>query len=325
MTDDAEPPQPTLGIAVPTYRPAPGHLDELLRSLAEQRHPVDAVVITDDSPDDGAAEVVARWSDRLPLRYLPNQRRLGITANWNAAVRACDADVVVLPGQDDAYEPGFTDTVLAVLRSHPEVVAVGVGRRIVDGDGRPWPHAERVNDRSHIWSPGSLTVLDTPQLAYLMVRNGNAFGEPSCVAYRRRAWEEIGGYDESLRQVMDVEFDLRLSEVGPVAYLAEPLVRRRRHAGAATAANRVAGTIASERHEIYRRWLGAAADGGDVGDLRAAHLSYLGFDMALAARRCDWPTLRTAAADARDTGWPGLRPLVGRAAELVRRTNRDAR
>jgi len=327
MPPEPHPPQggPSFGVCIPTYEPLEGHLDALLDSLASQTHPPDEVVVSDDSSGDGVEQAARSWADRLPLRYHRNEQRLGIVGNWNNAVGLASTEWVVLAGQDDAYESRSVERVLDVIRLRPALVAVGVGRTVVDGAGHPIATSPRVNDRSRIFSPESVHVLDASTLAYLSLRNGNILGEPSCVAYRRTAWEQVGRYDDRLVQFIDVDFDIRLAQAGPVAYLASPLVRRRRHGENATAGNRRAGAIPRERHEMFRRWLATAEGAGSADDVRAAHLSYLTFDALLCVRTGDWSTLRSIAEAMRETGWPGLRSGAARAVEIARRSNPDHR
>lgn len=51
----------------------------------------------------------------------------------------------------------------------------------------------------------------------------------SSLMYRRDAFDDLGGYDERLRQMEDYEFILRLGTLGSIANLQEPLVRYRVH------------------------------------------------------------------------------------------------
>ena len=74
-------------------------------------------------------------------------------------------------------------------------------------------------------------VLDHAELVRLSLRNGQGFGEPSAVMFRRSVFDAIGGYDPSFEHAADVDFNLRASALGPSVYLRHPYLRRRWHAG----------------------------------------------------------------------------------------------
>jgi len=314
---------PTFAICLPLYRPEATHLDELLGSLARQTVPITQLSITDDAPNSQISELIDRWRDRLPISYAANDHRLGMVGNWNRSIERSDAAVVTLTGQDDAYEPEFVARILTALAAEPDLVAVSVGRVLVDHEGepseRPW-----VNDRSNIWRTPGLHRLDHGELLRLVLRNGNALGEPSCMAFRREAWETVGGFSSNYEHAADADFGLRIARQGPVACTGDPLVRFRRHSGTQTSRNRRSGIVAHDRRLLWTQHFDERQLPPDDRGCEAAMYTYLAMDLARALRWRDAKTARATIRFMRSLRRPALLDLWRRARELLTYDNLDA-
>src|SRR4051812_28370728 len=98
-----------LTIVMPVYNGA-RHLHEALASLLPAR----VIVVDDASTDDSVAIARARGLD-----VVQNDRRLGLAENWNRCVELVTTPYFVLAHQDDVYEPGYAEALLALLEAHP--------------------------------------------------------------------------------------------------------------------------------------------------------------------------------------------------------------
>ena len=123
-----------VSVAMAAYR-GEKFIGEQLQSLAAQTRLPDEVVITDDSPDDATRREVERFSDRLPLRYVANPVRLGVTGNFNAALTLTTGDAVLLCDQDDAWYPDKIAAMCGELNDRE--AAVFCDSDVADASGRP--------------------------------------------------------------------------------------------------------------------------------------------------------------------------------------------
>jgi glycosyltransferase involved in cell wall biosynthesis len=99
---------------------------EQLRSITAQTRPVDEIIVCDDgSTDDTVAEV-----ESAGIAVVRNERRLGVTKNFERAIGLCTGDVIVLCDQDDVW--------------HPEKVAT-LTDRLAGGGAMAFSNAEVVN------------------------------------------------------------------------------------------------------------------------------------------------------------------------------------
>lgn len=97
---------PTVSVALCTHNGA-DYIEEQLRSILAQTHPVDEIIVSDDaSRDDTIARIrsIVGESPEAPvLRVLLNDSPLGVTRNFEQAVQATTGDLIALCDQDDVW------------------------------------------------------------------------------------------------------------------------------------------------------------------------------------------------------------------------------
>jgi GT2 family glycosyltransferase len=173
-------------------------------------------------------------------------------------------------------------------------------------------------------SPG-VYRLDYPELTYLMLRNGQVFGTPSALMFSRAHFDRVGGFDDSLKQSVDIDFALRMAEAGEAMYITEPLVRFRSHEHQATQDNIAYGHNIADRALLYRRHAsGDVCTAEQVDRVRASFVVRATYDGIRAARNGRWRVARAAASQAREY-YSTPRAVGARLVELLRWDNDDAR
>lgn len=116
------------------------YIEEQLHSILGQQPPPFELILSDDASTDATvaiAETVARAYPDTHLRLLRNPTALGVTANFEQAMRATTGDVIALSDQDDRWHPGRVATLLAVFDSNPDILVVASDAALIDGDGAP--------------------------------------------------------------------------------------------------------------------------------------------------------------------------------------------
>jgi glycosyltransferase involved in cell wall biosynthesis len=117
------------------------YLDAQLRSLIEQTRLPDCIVVSDDRSDDGTWERLNAWAEEarsaraIEVSLLRNEKRLGVTPNFEQAIRATDADIVFLADQDDIWANNKIEILAAQLESEPDVLLVHSDAFLIDEDG----------------------------------------------------------------------------------------------------------------------------------------------------------------------------------------------
>lgn len=316
---------PTVSLAIPVYAPQARHLECLLASIRAQTHPVVEVVITDDGGFDGLDELVAAAGLAM-VTVEQNPQRLGMIANWNHAASRATGELMMVLGQDDELGEDLVARYVREFESDPSVVACSSGEIWIDDEGHEIDVPRRPNRRERIFVSQRRYLLDQAELLRLCLRNGQVYGEPSAVMFRRSAFEAIGGYRSEMGHVADLDLDLRLAGEGPVVYLTDPLVRRRLHRHMATVGQQSSGETADARERLHRDWADAPAlSARDRSRARVALASWAARDVAKAVARRRWGVARQQAEVVRRYGRNPVRYWWENTAELVTGRNRDAR
>lgn len=125
------------GVALCTYNGA-RFLREQLESIAAQTRPPDLVVVCDDASNDGTVAEVEAWALRAPfeVRIMRNPANLGYRRNFEQAIARCDADLIALSDQDDAWHPEKLASLESAL-ADPQAAGAFSDAEIVDEALRP--------------------------------------------------------------------------------------------------------------------------------------------------------------------------------------------
>ncbi|MBC7590501.1 MAG: glycosyltransferase family 2 protein [Salinibacterium sp.] len=113
---------------------------EQLRSILAQSTTPDEIVLSDDASTDDTVAIATTLVDSAALPGLDfvvlcNPVALGVTANFEGAIRATTGDLIVLSDQDDLWHPDRLSRALREFASRPELDLVFGNARLVDASG----------------------------------------------------------------------------------------------------------------------------------------------------------------------------------------------
>ncbi len=175
--------------------------DSCLRHLAAQTIEHGTLVIDNGSTDGTFARVDAEWP-AATLQRLPDNR--GFAEACNRGVAAGSAEIVVLLNNDVDARPDFLAALVRPLEQDPRLGSVAAlmlqpGEALIDSAGLA---ADAV-----LGGFPRLQGLDASEAR----RERPLLAGPAgtAAAYRRAAWEQVGGLDESIFAYME-DFDLAL-------------------------------------------------------------------------------------------------------------------
>jgi len=215
---------PVVTVGIPTYRGA-AHIGETIESVLAQTFTDFELVIVDDLSPDETAQVVARYRDPR-LRYIRNERNVGVEENWNRCLRLARGRMFKLLPHDDLIAPDCLAREVEVLQAdRAERLALAFcARRVIDARSRA------LLTRSYPHGGGVIPARSAVQSC--IRRGSNLLGEPGGVLFRTALARRVGGFDASLPIVTDLDYWFRLLLHGDAYYLPEKLASFRVSAGA---------------------------------------------------------------------------------------------
>jgi len=244
-----------IDVCIPVYNISPAYLKAAIESaLAQEEGTVEvAVIVSDDNSTVEYRDIIAGFPTEK-IRYFRNRTNLGMVANWNKAVGMGRAPLVMLLGHDDILRPGMFATYLKAFQQNPSAVLCSCGREFIDAHGETVTPLRMVNDRSKIFRRMEKYTLETRQVIYLCLRNGNAIGEPSAVMFTRDVFNHVNGFNPDYRHSADVDFLLRASEKGHLIYFRKPFLLRRLHESNITGHNFSNGIVSRDRSRLFEEY-----------------------------------------------------------------------
>jgi glycosyltransferase involved in cell wall biosynthesis len=202
------PQNPFISVIIPCYNDG-AYLPETISKLKEQTYQnFEIIVVNDGSTDAHTLEVLNNLSkDGIVVLHKENGR---MSSARNFGVKHAKGSIIAALDADDYYAPSFFEKAVKILAVKEEVAVV----------------------TSHIQMFGDFNKVAKP-------RGGNAFNFlfssecPACAIVRKSCWDEVGGYDESMKMgYEDWEFYIRITQKGwYVEVIQEKLLYYRQTAG----------------------------------------------------------------------------------------------
>ncbi len=201
----------TVSVCVLVYNHA-NVIETTLQSILDQSIVDCEVVVSDDCSTDGTWEILSAMQEKYPrVRAIRTPRNLGMAGNANFAVAATTGDYIALLHHDDLYRSDLLAKWMTLLERHPDIGFVFNEYRLEHSDvdlSEPIPGG-RVDG---MW------LLNK----FLFPRWGCPVRGTAMI--RRTAWNRAGGMRVEFGLLADIDLWMRLSMVGAVGYVPEPLI-----------------------------------------------------------------------------------------------------
>jgi glycosyltransferase involved in cell wall biosynthesis len=241
---------PIVSVILPVHNGEP-YIALALDSILCQTHLDLELLVLDDGSTDASADAVRRFVAIDPRCQLFRHESRGLVASLNELIDRSRGLYLARMDADDLAMPERLTRQVEYLERHPEVVAVGSAVEFIDPDGDPLMAVQcplsHEDIEATLFSYGSSSV---------------AIAHPSSTI-RADAARRVGGYRGDYWPAEDVDFFLRLGEVGRLANLPEVLLRYRVHDKSVSNSNRL------RQSEAHRLAVQAARQRRDQSEVRA--------------------------------------------------------
>lgn len=198
---------------------------QALESVGHQSYRPLEVIVVDDGSTDGTVETVKAWArehactEQFQVRLVQQEHKGGNPAR-NRGIRESHGEFIAFLDSDDVWLRDKLSKQIVRFQD-PEVGAVYCGIQTVDlTTGKVLPTFRRRYPTGWI-------------LPQLLVRDVTA--PTSTFVVRRRVFDVVGMFDESLAARQDWDMWIRVATAFKIEAVPEPLVQYRHHSGARTA------------------------------------------------------------------------------------------
>ncbi|QJP32998.1 glycosyltransferase [Nonlabens sp. Ci31] len=238
--------QPLVSICIPTYNGAK-FLNEALDSIIIQTYKNLEVIISDDNSQDDTLTILEffKRQTKLPTAII-NHKPNGIGSNWNNCIKHAQGKYIKFLFQDDKLLPKCVEEMVLALQEHTDCKMVACQRSFMRME-------EMSNSEIDLWIDryknlqlqfpnveGDFQKITSSIFSQEWFKKSplNKIGEPICVMFEKSLCDELGYFDESLKQILDYEYWYRVLAKYPILIIKKDLVSFRIHESQATNVNR---------------------------------------------------------------------------------------
>jgi glycosyltransferase involved in cell wall biosynthesis len=224
--------KPTISVITTVLNEAKG-IDAFLRSLLDQSRTPDEIIICDAGSEDGTVEIIRRYLEEGYPARLIIEKRANRSRGRNLAIEEAKGEIIASIDAGCAANMDWLSKLVAPFESDdpPDV-----------SSGYYQPEAESAFEEA-------IAVATVPDA--IEVDPDSFLPSSRSVAFRRDAWERVGGYPEYANYAEDTEFDLRLKAAGyRFRFVPDAVVRWR---------------VRTTLWEVFRQFFRYARSDGEVG------------------------------------------------------------
>ncbi len=181
-----------ISVIIPCFNTNPEFIQEAIDSVKNSKgqYSYNITLVNDGSTNQSTLNFLKNINDKIT--DVISQDNKGLASAKNTGVKHSASEYLFFLDSDDRVKPGYIQQGIDVLDNNPKVGVV-------------YANADAFGDSSRtnfIAQPFDITSL--------LLQNH----VPSCVVMRRKAWEDISGFDENLRRYEDWECWISVYKAG---------------------------------------------------------------------------------------------------------------
>ncbi|GHB95318.1 glycosyltransferase family 2 protein [Cerasicoccus arenae] len=183
---------PRVSVIIPSFNQA-DYLEAAIRSVLCQDYPNVECLVLDGGSKDGSAEIIEHY--RSALAYARSHSDNGQSAAVNEGAQRATGDIMSFLNSDDMLAQGAISRIVKTFAQHPESMLVHGERILIDASDNVagWSHSIPFN----------------PDETPYNINSETAF-------WKSQAFDELGGFNESLSFALDLDFFCRIYAKYPI-------------------------------------------------------------------------------------------------------------
>lgn len=206
---------PLVSVIIPTYNRADTIRRSIDSALAQSYRPIEVIVV-DDGSSDATRDVLEDYGNRIIYIH---QNNAGPSVARNTGVGLARGEFIAFLDSDDTWRPTKIARQVRLLLAGGERVPCCIcNASLIDGDESTTSTFEVSDVISNLQE--GFWMNPAPIIATRFILFNQV------VMVRRAAFERVGGYKPQMRLLEDHDLAFRLAQLGPWAFIAEPLVAK---------------------------------------------------------------------------------------------------
>jgi glycosyltransferase involved in cell wall biosynthesis len=214
---------PAVSVVLPVWN-GERFLAQAIESVLGQTLSSLELLLVDDGSTDGTQAIARAYEARDPRVHVLCLQHGGLARALNAGIEIARGRYVARMDADDASLPLRLERQVAYLESHPDCVAIGSAIDVID------EHDQHLGVKT-------FAATNAEIVAALIGGSSSPLAHPTVMA-RREALLAVGGYHLHRYPSEDLDLWMKLSPLGQLANIPEPLLLYRRHPGAVSVRER---------------------------------------------------------------------------------------
>ncbi len=193
------------------------YVEEAINSIYNQTYTDYEIIISDDASTDGTYEIITKICNKKAKLHR-FESNVGASMNTKYCYDLCDSKYIALLNSDDVWDSKHLEKSVEYLDMHSDCAAVFSWAAFIDED------SQIIDDNVLLFKQNNRTKEEWFRHLFTY---GNCLCHPSMVI-RKTAYEDIGFYSMSLRQLPDYDEWIRLVKKYEIHVIPEVLVKHRR-------------------------------------------------------------------------------------------------
>jgi glycosyltransferase involved in cell wall biosynthesis len=220
-------------IVMPAYN-REALIAEAIASVRSQTYPHWRLVIVDDASTDSTLQIAKKLAQNDTRIEVLEMNHCGCSAARNAALSRVNSQIEFIGflDSDDVWYPDALTTLVQTLRSNQDCVGSHGVALIVDSNGNP-----HRSGSVQVWPPNRKGIKGfiprdysaSSKTDFTMLVYGN-FVPIGATLVRKWVFDKVGQFNPNIYACEDWEMWIRISSIGPFAYVNKELYKYRVHA-----------------------------------------------------------------------------------------------
>lgn len=189
-------------------------LSEAIESVLNQSFTDFEFIIVDDGSIDNSLEIIRRFQEKDSRIIIIRKPNTGLADSLNHGLQSARGEWIARLDADDICEPTRLKKQIALAQTNPNIVFVGSGLTIINDAG--------LKKAIHLYPRRHSELLRQLQRVDKFPAHSSAF-------YQTKAIRAVSGYRQRIKRAQDWDLWLRLTAVGEMSCIREPLIQLRHH------------------------------------------------------------------------------------------------